>query len=442
MDQLRRHSWKILVIISVLLLVATLTASPARAFDGRSGDVVVIDTNEVVNDNVFVAASDFTLNGVVNGDLVVTGGTITINGTVKGNLVALGQSVTLNGKVGQDAFLAGYALTVGGQVTDNILAAGFSLEQKNGASVGSDLVYAGYQALLAGKIGQDVVVDGAAVNLQSTIGRNVDASVGGSSGGQLPLGFPYSSNLPAVPAVPAGLKLGESSHIGGNLKYTTDLQVNIPAGMVTGQTTFTPLNPPARPVPSATAQTGTWLADQLRNLIVLLLVGVFMMWLAPGWTRKIAWTIESRPLPSLGWGLVGVFVFTLMMLVLLFVTALLFIVFLVFSLGALAWPSAGLGFLAMGAAGFGFTMAWSFASRIIISLLMGQLIFRLFKSPAEENRWWPMLLGVIIFVIISAIPMLGWLADLAAALLGLGAIGLWGYGLWKNRKVAPVSVAS
>lgn len=183
MNQLRRHFWKILVIISVLLLVATLTASPARAFDGRSGDVVVIDANEVINDNVFVSARDFTLDGVVNGDLVVVGGTVTINGTVTGNLFAAGQSVTMNGMVGYDAFLAGYALTVSGTVTKNIIGAGFSLEQKNEASVGGDLIFAGYQAILAGNIGQDVVVNGSAVDLNITVGRNMTVNVGGSTSG-------------------------------------------------------------------------------------------------------------------------------------------------------------------------------------------------------------------------------------------------------------------
>ena len=443
MNQLRNSLWKVLVVLALVLLVTALTVSPAQAFDGRGGDVVVIGEKEVINDNVFVAARAFTLNGVVNGDLVVVAGTIRINGTVKGNLVAAGQSVTVNGTVGDDAFLAGYALTVGGKVTRNMLAAGFSLEQQNGASLGGDLVFGGYQALLAGKIGQDVVVAGTAVNLQNTVGRNVAVDVGGSStSGRLPPGFPYTPNVPTVPTVPAGLTLGEGSHIGGNLKYTADKQAQIPAGMVAGQTTFTQYIAPTRTVPSAAARTGAWLAGQLRSLITLLLVGVLMMWLLPGWTRKIARIVESRPWPSLGWGVVGVAAFTLLMLVLLLVTALLFIVFLVFTLGGLAWPMGGLGILAMGATDFGFSLVWNFASRIVISLLLGQLVFRLFKSPAAEHRWWPMLLGVVIFVIVSAIPVLGWLAGLAAALLGLGAIGLWVYGLWKNRKAAPASVAS
>lgn len=441
MEQLRRHSWTMLLIISVVL-VATLAPSPARAFDGRSGDVVAIGANEVINDNVFVTARDFTLDGVVNGDLVVVGGTVTINGTVTGNLMAAGQSVTMNGKVGTDALLAGYALTVGGTVTKNIIAAGFSLEQKDEASVGGDLVFAGYQAILAGNIGQDGVVSGSALNLRNTVGRNMTVGVGGSSTSRsLPPGFPYYSNMPTVPTIPNGLTLEASSHIGGNLMYSADVPVSIPAGMVAGQTTFTRNSTSARPAPNPGARAGAWLVGQLRNLITLLLVGALMMWLVPGWTREIAGIVERKTWPSLGWGVVGVVTFAVVMLTLLLVTVLLFIIFLVVSLGGLAWPIAGLGSLGMAATNFGFTMVWNFASRIVISLLLGQLVLRLFKSPAAEHRWWPMLLGVAIFVIISAIPVLGWLAGLAAALLGLGAVGLWGYGLWKNRKAASVSTA-
>jgi chromate transport protein ChrA len=109
------------------------------------------------------------------------------------------------------------------------------------------------------------------------------------------------------------------------------------------------------------------------------------------------------------------------------------------TLGALAGRFAVLGGLAVGATGFGFSLVWTYVTRIAISLLLGQLIFRLFKSPAAEHRWWPMLLGVLIFVIITAVPVLGWLATLATVLLGLGAVWLWGYEQLRSRKAAPVA---
>jgi hypothetical protein len=46
---------------------------------------------------------------------------------------------------------------------------------------------------------------------------------------------------------------------------------------------------------------------------------------------------------------------------------------------------------------------------------------------------------VLIFVIITAIPVLGWLAALAAVLLGLGAVWLWGRNWWMARRGTPAA---
>ena len=131
--------------------------------------------------------------------------------------------------------------------------------------------------------------------------------------------------------------------------------------------------------------------------------------------------------------------FVLAMLVLAIATVLLAIVFGVVTLGELAGRFVTLGGIVMGTVGFGFSITWSYVTKIVISLLLGQLIFRLFKSPLAEHRWWPMLLGVLIFVIITAIPVLGWLAGLAAVLLGLGAVWLWGRDWLMARRTAPVA---
>ena len=79
---------KFLSIFSVLsLLVMTFTTS-ALAFDGLEGGDVVIKADEVIEDDVYVGAANFTLEGTIKGDLIVAGTNITINGTVDGDLIA------------------------------------------------------------------------------------------------------------------------------------------------------------------------------------------------------------------------------------------------------------------------------------------------------------------------------------------------------------------
>lgn len=101
-----KRFFRILVNSFLLALLALGLATPALAFDGREGDNVVIDASEVINDDLYVGAENFTLEGTVKGDLVVAGAVITINGTVEGDLIAAGQAIIINGVIGDDARVA------------------------------------------------------------------------------------------------------------------------------------------------------------------------------------------------------------------------------------------------------------------------------------------------------------------------------------------------
>jgi len=447
MNVFRTRSHRLLRIGGLVLLVALLAVPTALAFEGREGDTIIIEADEVVEDDLYIAAGEFTLDGTVKGDLFVVGGILEINGTVEGDLVAAGQSVAINGIVEDDARIAGYALTIGGDVADDLIAAGFSIEHEPEASAGGDLLSVGYQTILAGDVAGDATIGGGAVELSGAIGGDVSVDVGGVEPGQdMPPGFPFfgAPNMPPIPSVSPGLTVRESARIGGDLEYTANARVDVPAGTVAGDTRFTQYVPeveakPEVKAPSPAALVGRWFVCQLRRLFTLLLVGALMMWLVPDWTRKIADNVRAKPLPSLGWGVVAIAAFALAMLVLVIATVLLAVVFGIVTLGELAGRFAALGGIATGTLGFGFSITWAYITRVVIGLLLGQLIFRLFKSPADEHRWWPMLLGVFVFVIVAAIPVLGWLARLAAVLLGLGAIWLWASEWLKSRKPAPAA---
>jgi hypothetical protein len=53
-----------------------------------------------------------------------------------------------------------------------------------------------------------------------------------------------------------------------------------------------------------------------------------------------------------------------------------------------------------------------------------------------------MAVGVVILVVITAVPILGWLAKLGIVLLGLGAIWIWGLEVLGDRRPSrPVAEA-
>lgn len=448
MDIFRMHSRKLLVAASLVLLGLLLAVPVARAFEGRGGDVVTIAADEVIEDDLYVGAGEFVLDGVVTGDLFVVGGTIEINGTVEGDLVAAGQNVVVNGVVEDDARIAGYALIVGGEVADDLIAAGFSLELEPEAKAGGDLLFGGYQAALGGDVAGDADLGGGALEIAGTIGGDVRVDLGETTPDQqMPPGFPFFTppDTPPLPSVPLGLTVAEDASIGGDLKYTAMARADIPSGAVAGDVEFTEYVPqveekPQVKAPSPVVLVGRWFLRQVRRLVTLLLVGALMMWLVPDWTRKVADNVRSEPLPSLGWGVVAIAVFALAMMVLVIATVLLAVVFGIVTLGELAGRFAVLGGIATSTLGFSFSVTWAYVTRVVIGLLLGQLIFELFKSTAAEHRWWPMLLGVFVFAVVAAVPVLGWLARLAAVLLGLGAIWLWASEWVKSRRPAPVAV--
>ena len=89
---------KFLSVLSLLALLMLTFTTPALAFDGRGGDNVVIAADEVIEDDLYVGANTFVLEGTVKGDLIVFAQNITINGTVEGDLLNDGE-LTVEGTI-------------------------------------------------------------------------------------------------------------------------------------------------------------------------------------------------------------------------------------------------------------------------------------------------------------------------------------------------------
>src|SRR5689334_18770430 len=237
------HIRKFLSVFVLVTLLALTMITPAYAFDGRGGDKVVIQTAEVVNDDLYVGAQEFVLDGTVNGDLIVFAQIVTINGKVDGDLMAAAQTVVVNGEVTGAIRMAGSVLQVGekASIGGDIVGAGYSLEGKAGSKIGRDLVFAGGQILLAGDVTRNVRVATGGFDLRSKVGGDVKAEVGNADQG--PAGPPPAMFMPrtsiSAPNVNPGLTIASSAAIGGNLNYTQSKDVTIPAGVVSGKVTRT-----------------------------------------------------------------------------------------------------------------------------------------------------------------------------------------------------------
>jgi cytoskeletal protein CcmA (bactofilin family) len=432
---------KIVSIFSLLALLSFSVATPALAFDGRSGDSVVIGADEIIDDDLYVGANEFVLDGTITGDLIVGGSVITINGTVEGDLWAAGQVVIINGTVMDDARIAGAGLQLGpnAQVGDDLLAAGASLETQSGSTVGGDLLVASGQTLLAGEVAGDVLAGTGALELRGSVSGDVKAYVDQTeetAAGPSPNVY-MQQNIPlALPSVAPGLTVADSASIAGNLQYSSTYDLTFPTGSITGQVTRVEpeIDHTAYVPPTPAQRTLTWGLDLLRSMVTLVLLGLLLGWLAPRFLKGSASRIETQAWPSLGWGAVAwaAFFFALLLIVIVMIAG--GLLFGALTLGGLSGTVIWLGILAIFALSVLFVLATAYITKIVVGTALGKWAFSKINPDLAEHKYWPMILGVVLIVVVIGMfrfPLLplgffGWLLNFIIVLFGLGALWIWG----------------
>ncbi|MCZ7575028.1 MAG: polymer-forming cytoskeletal protein [Ardenticatenaceae bacterium] len=428
------RSRTVLIVASLVLLIGLVVPVTALAAEVRSANQVVVGPTEVVADDLYAFGNTVTIDGTVKGDLVTFATQVTINGTVEGDVLALSQALVINGTVGDDVRAAGQVIMLdrGAQVADDAVIGSLSLESRAGSTMGGDLLFGAAQARLAGNVDHNVRGAASAVALDGTVGRDVTLEVGGQAGGPQPALFMPPAPVP-MPAVQPGLTLGDSARVGGRLTYQSPVEGKIaPAAQVPGGVSYEPVvvAPAREPTPVSIA------LDHLRRLVTLLLVGLLMMWVAPAWTTTLGGMIQSRPLASLGWGVVALVVFPVVVITLAVVAILLAIAFGRLTLGGLVGPLVGIGLTADAVLVTTFLIFTGFVAQIVVSVLGGHWLLNQLQPALAASRVWPLVAGLIVLVILTAIPWLGFLVTLVVSLLGLGA--LW---LWTQARLRPTSAA-
>jgi cytoskeletal protein CcmA (bactofilin family) len=472
-ETMNRRVWGIVRLVLTLMVVAAgLLGVAGRANAVEVVEGGVIPAGQTIDDDVFIAYDNVLVEGTVTGDLFAFGSNIRINGTVGGSLFAAGQTIAVNGEVQGSVYAAGSSAILGGasSVGRNVYYAGFGLEQQPGSQVQRDLITAGYQALLSGAVERNVSASVGALVISGEIGGDVRADVGAPDAG----GFMFFAPPGAPAAVPLGIRVTEGAEIGGQLTYVSpeaqeDAIGAEPAEGIVYQT----------PVPDAGQEAQRrdgrslglivvqWIIARLRDLVTLLLLGALILWLWPRWLYRAADVVASQPLLSLGWGVIVWLLGYIGAAILAFLIVLAAILLGIVTLGGLAFAVLGIGFSALGLA---FTIFWlsvAYISKLVVAFMVGRWIVRglsrreeprteVATPPGEEpgpeaaprrverprsvaEDGWSLVVGVLIYVLLRAIPILGWLIGLVVTLFGLGALFMALRDGWReHRAVEPV----
>ena len=427
--------WIFATLLSLLLCFIIVPSS--FAVEIFEDETVIIKAGEVIEDDLMVFANELIMDGTVEGDLLVFANRAKINGLVEGDVLGVAQEIVINGTVADDVRIADMVLTLGeaAQIGDDLLAGAYSFETKAGSLVEGDMLLGVGQSRLAGDVAGDLWMSGGGLELLGTVAGDVQADVGSAADAPVFPPFTFVPDAPQVPTVAWGLTLGEEAAIGGDFTYTAPIAVEIPTAAVDGQVAFDQVVPVTAEEEVVTPQQRTfiWLGDFFRQLITLLVIGLLMVWIAPHWTNKVAYYVQDKPLPNLGWGLLAIAV--LLLAIVLTVAVMIMVAIL---LGALTFADLVSAVVIFGLfVTFGLILLFAFTvayfTKIIVSVAVGRFLFMRFNSRFAESGYWSMALGVFLIVLFTAIPYIGGLLSLIVTILGFGALWMEGRKGWQDR---------
>jgi cytoskeletal protein CcmA (bactofilin family) len=392
MDRMSRNALCVLGAL-FLALSGTLPGDSSAAVL-RHSKSFVLPGAETIHDDLYAAGTTVDIQGTVDGDLIVGGQTITIGGVVTGDVIAAGRDVTISGSVGGTVRAAGNAITVDGTVGHDVVVGCGTLVLGPNAMVGRDVLAGAGTSSFGGRIARDVRLGSGS------------ASFSGSVGG-------------VVYARAKELRLNEGAVLERDLFYTSRNELTKASGaVVRGRV--------ERSEPRGEFEHrrrfGGRLIGGLQGLIGFAILGaLFYLLFAHAGPRTLE-ALGRAPWASLGLGVLLAFGFPC-------AAAFFFILGLIFGGWWIALGGLVLYFFALA---LGYVVSSTYVGRWILG--------RMGRGGAAHA--WALLAGLVTLGLASAIPFLGPLLGLAAALFGLGALAMaWYQARRGNRGEAAATPA-
>lgn len=360
-----------------LLLTSCPSVAPAR----DTGPTVVVRGTQA--ENTYVAGGTVDVRGDLQRDLVAAGGTINVGQLVKGDVTVAGGSVNVGGRVGDDVRAAGGTVVVGGEVGGDVVAAGGTVTLAPETRIAGRAWLGGGRVTVAGRVARELRVAAASV------------SVAGEVDGDVRIAAQTIEVLPAA-------------RIKGDFTYTSATPARIdPGAQIQGQVTH------LRPEMAERAgSVGRAVSTVARVVLLagLIVCGIVLLWLLPGFTVAAARTIGTRPGRSLGLGVI-----------LLLVTPIAAVILMVTIIGL------PLGLAAMALYAVALLLGYLTAA-VFLGELGARLAGRAELSPG--GRMLSLLLALIVLALIGLIPIAGGLVGALAVITGLGAASHHAFRRW------------
>lgn len=310
------------------------------------------------------------IDGVVNGDIIVMANTFELNGSVNGSVYVLAQNVKIDGDVAGNVHAVAGDVEIGGQAA-SVYAAASSFVAGKDMRLGSTLAVAASSVKVAGQVGQSAYLAGSTVTY--------DAQTAGS-----------------VKVAGTEISLGSQALISGDLRYSESAKLTIANDQnIAGS--IEKFAAPSMEQPSWASV----LAKVLYGILAAFVVGMALLGLLPASVIATTHQLRAKPGRSLlaGFGfVVGVPILAFMLLFTLIGLELAVLIVLAY-------------------------VAALMIGSIFTALLLGRLLLstksECLSVPANAL---PLLVGLAVLGLLSALPGVGGLIGFMALLGGTGAL--------------------
>lgn len=373
---------KLLTWLSILISFSLVLAPGSWAKVVSAPTDYVLAEDEVIDDDLFVAGENVTIEGTVNGDLYAAGANIKISGVVKGDVLAAGGMLEITGEIEDDVRVAGGNINIQGAVIgDSLTVAGGNVNVEEGSVIGGGILFGAGSVNINTDVTRGIMGGGGSVRIDGSVGK--DVYVGAEE-----------------------LTLGTKAAVAGDLTYQAEKEARLlETATVSGR--IRQILPSQKRVtvemnkPELIKEVGKKFkfGMALWSYSAALVVGGLALYFFRKPSQQIVSELEKNWPACLGWGFLLIIV-ALPALIMLMVTM----------IGLPLALILGLLFVID-----------LYLSKLVVGMALGRKLESLFPKQ-KMGVYLSFALGLAVYYLLGSLPVLGVFVKLVALVLGLGAI--------------------
>ncbi|MBW6473985.1 MAG: polymer-forming cytoskeletal protein [Anaerolineaceae bacterium] len=440
-------------IISIMLIIVILLIFKNQTIYAENPSVESnLGPGEEVFDDLFLQGSEVLVEGHVHGMLFAIGEKIVIQSgaQIENDIYLLGKSITIedNVVVAGNLFVGGQNVVIRAPINRNLVVAAATLELRPMADIGRNLFFGGfhlnqfkvstimdnlyaacYQISVNGTIEKNLRVSAVSVQLSGDVKGNAEIAIDASGDDEgIRIWLPYMQQLNIPDLLPTGLVVGDKASINGQLIYTSAKNLeenlrNLPLqGVVENiyDSESSQFNADRKVVTKNPFVLRIF--RMIRQLVGLLFFAVISWKFGKRYISESSQIAISKPVNSLGVGFLSILVVYLGALVALILICLIAIVLGVFTLNQLSSLLFFIGIAVIILSLTVFGILAMYVSKFVLAYWVGGFVLNKFKFGGKNKEVWSLVTGIVLYIILSAIPVFGWIMGVLVSLIGIGAI--------------------